>query len=163
MEGTKMSLKKDSYFMALTMVTAQQGTCKRRKVGAIFVNDDYEILTSGYNGSPRGFPHCDDDECLVRNNQCIATVHAEQNAIVQAAKRGVSLNHSTLFVSIFPCFNCIKLLITLGVKRIVYNEEYESDNHDMCLKYIENSHILVQRFDDLKSRDLFDEFAPDYY
>ena len=120
-----MPMTKQQYMQALTRVVAQKSTCPRAQVGAVFINEDFEILATGYNGAPRGMPHCEDIGCDMEDGHCIATTHAEQNAIVQAAKRGTALKGSILYCTHSPCHVCAKLLTTLQVRKIVYEKRYE--------------------------------------
>lgn len=85
---------------------------------------DKSILSTGYNGSIYNAPHCTDDGCLMEDGHCVATVHAEANAIAQAAKNGVALAESTIYVTSNPCANCFKLIVNAGIKRIIYAELY---------------------------------------
>ena len=119
------------YFMDITELVAKRSTCTRRAVGAILVKDK-RILATGYNGAPSGVRHCSETGCLreqlgvpsgERHELCRG-VHAEQNAIVQAAHYGVSINGATLFCTNLPCSICAKLLINAGVKKIVYQSGY---------------------------------------
>ena len=121
----------DSYFMQLASVVAERSTCLRRRVGAVMVKEK-QILSTGYNGSPSGLLHCDEIGCLrqilnvpsgERTEICRA-VHAEQNAIVQAAKHGVAITGADLYTTLQPCVLCTKLLINVGIKRVVYLEAY---------------------------------------
>lgn len=120
-------MNKKEYIMKITEVVASKSTCDRAFVGAVFVNDDFEILATGYNGSPKGFAHCDEIGHMLVNNHCIATIHAEQNGIVQAAKRGTSLKNSTLYCTHSPCHVCALLLINLGVKEVCYRNVYAAE------------------------------------
>jgi len=113
----------DDYFMELAAVVAKRSTCNRRAVGCILVKDK-RVLTTGYNGSPPGMAHCSEVGCLMVDGHCVRTIHAEQNAIVQAAVYGVSTLGSTCYVTTTPCVHCAKLLISAGIKRIVYRDEY---------------------------------------
>ncbi|MFB5190471.1 deoxycytidylate deaminase [Alicyclobacillus fastidiosus] len=114
----------DEYFMMMARdVVAQRATCNRRKVGAVIVRNK-RILTTGYNGSPPGMPHCTDVGCWEVEGHCIRTIHAEQNAIAQAALHGVSTDGSTIYITAAPCVNCAKLLIAAGISRVVYADEY---------------------------------------
>lgn len=117
-------MNKHEYISRITKTVAEKSTCDRARVGAVFVTPDYEILSTGYNSSPKGFETCDDVGHLLKNNSCIRTVHAEQNAITQAAKRGVSLNNSFLYVTHNPCNICTKLILNLGVTRVLYENFY---------------------------------------
>jgi len=130
----KPELKRPSwtqYFMDITELVAKRSTCTRRAVGAILVKDK-RILATGYNGAPSGIRHCSETGCLreqlgvpsgERHELCRG-VHAEQNAIVQAAYYGVSINGATLFCTNLPCSICAKLLINAGIKKIVYQSGY---------------------------------------
>jgi len=121
----------DEYFMEIAKVVASRSTCLRQKVGAVIVKDK-RILTTGYNGAPSGLPHCLDIGCLreqlkvpsgERQELCRA-VHAEQNAIIQAAVHGVSIAGGTLYTTHQPCIMCAKMIINAGIKRVVYGREY---------------------------------------
>jgi dCMP deaminase len=118
----------DQYFMDIARQVASRATCDRKHVGALLVRDR-TILSTGYNGSIRGLPHCDDVGHLMENGHCVATVHAEANAIIQAAKNGVRIdseahNPTTLYTTASPCWPCFKLIANAGVRRIVYGEFY---------------------------------------
>ena len=116
----------DEYFMNIAHEVANRSTCERAKVGAVIVKDK-RILTTGYNGSPRGLPHCTEIGCLMENGHCIRTLHAEQNAIIQAALHGVTTAGATIYVPHQPCFNCSKTIINAGITEIVYDREYPDD------------------------------------
>jgi len=124
----------DEYFIKLVDEVAQRATCDRGKSGCIIVKEK-RILCSGYVGSPPGFPHCDeaghllkkviDDDGTVRQH-CMRTIHAEQNAICQAAKYGIPLNGTTLYCTMEPCRVCAMLIISVGVKRVVAKRRYHA-------------------------------------
>ncbi len=121
----------DSYFMQLAFVVAGRSTCLRRQVGAVMVKDK-QILTTGYNGSPSGLLHCDEVGCLRQSlsvpsgerHEICRAVHAEQNALVQAAKHGVAIIGADLYVTHQPCVLCTKLLINSGIQRVIYTHSY---------------------------------------
>lgn len=113
----------DEYFMGIALQVAKRSTCDRAHVGAVIVRDR-RILTTGYNGSPSGLPHCDDVGHLLVNGHCVRTIHAEQNAIVQAAYLGVSVRGGTIYVTHQPCLTCAKLIINAGIRRVVYAGTY---------------------------------------
>jgi len=124
----------DTYFMKICHVVAERSTCLRRQVGALLVSDR-RILATGYNGAPKGLRHCAEVGCLrdqlgipsgERQELCRG-VHAEQNAIVQAAVHGVTLQEATLYCTIQPCITCAKMLINANVKRIVYEGDYPDE------------------------------------
>ncbi len=113
----------DEYFMAIAREVATRSTCDRKHVGAVIVREKI-ILATGYNGSIRGLPHCDDVGHLMEDGHCVRTVHAEANAIVQAARNGVRLEAADIYVTASPCFGCFKLIANAGLKRIVFAEFY---------------------------------------
>ena len=114
------------YFMNIARQVATRATCDRKHVGAVIVRDK-TILSTGYNGSIRGAPHCTDVGCLMDNHHCIRTVHAEANALVQAARHGVRLEGSEIYVTASPCFNCFKLIANSGIRTVYYGEFYRDD------------------------------------
>lgn len=121
----------DEYFMQMAQVVAGRSTCLRRQVGAVIVKDK-QILSTGYNGSPSGLTHCVQAGCLrqklgipsgERTEICRA-VHAEQNALVQAAKHGVAISGADIYTTLQPCVLCTKLIINAGIKRVFYANTY---------------------------------------
>jgi dCMP deaminase len=112
----------DQYFCDMAKVVSTRSTCPRLSVGAVLVRDK-QVLATGYNGSVRGAPHCEDKGCIIDNGHCLAAVHAEANAILQAAKNGVGTSFSTMYITVNPCINCYKLMYQAGVKRIIYSNE----------------------------------------
>src|SRR5260370_14056856 len=113
----------DEYFMDIARQVASRATCDRKHVGALLVRDR-TILSTGYNGSIRGLPHCDEAGHMMENGHCVATVHAEANAVIQAAKNGVRIDAATMYTSASPCWSCFKLIANAGCTRIVYGEFY---------------------------------------
>ncbi len=113
----------DQYFMDIARQVATRATCDRKHVGAVLVRDR-TILSTGYNGSIRGLPHCDEVGHMMENGHCVATVHAEANAIIQAAKNGVGIDGATIYTTASPCWPCFKLIANSGCQRIVYGEFY---------------------------------------
>ena len=113
----------DQYFMEIAAQVATRATCDRKHVGALLVRDRI-ILSTGYNGSIRGMPHCDEVGHLMENGHCVATVHAEANAVLQAARTGVRIEGATLYTTASPCWPCFKLVANAGIVRIVYGEFY---------------------------------------
>ena len=116
----------DSYFMEIARVVASRATCDRKHVGAVIVRDR-TLLSTGYNGSIRGLPHCDEVGHMMENGHCVATIHAESNAILQAARNGVRIDGGTIYVTASPCWNCFKEIANSGICRIVYGEFYRDD------------------------------------
>jgi len=111
------------YFMNIARQAATRSTCDRKNVGAVIVRDR-TILSTGYNGSIRGTPHCDEVGHLMEGGHCIATIHAETNAILQAAKNGINIGHAEIYTTASPCWNCFKMLVNAGIQRIYYGEFY---------------------------------------
>lgn len=116
----------DEYFMAIARAVAVRATCDRKHVGAVIVRDKC-ILATGYNGSIRGLPHCDDVGHLMEADHCLRTCHAEQNAIAQAARNGHALLGATLYTTASPCWQCFKIVANAGIVRIVIGEFYRDD------------------------------------
>jgi dCMP deaminase len=124
----------DAYFLEITRLVSSRSTCLRRKVGALIVKDK-RILTTGYNGSPRNLPHCLDVGCLreqlgippgERHELCRG-IHAEQNAIIQAATSGISIAGATLYTTHHPCSLCIKMILNADICRVIFQEGYPDD------------------------------------
>jgi dCMP deaminase len=139
----------DEYFMEITQLVAKRSTCLRRQVGAILVKDR-RILTTGYNGSPSGLAHCRDTGCLrerlkipsgERNELCRG-IHAEQNAIVQAALHGVIIQGATLYVTHQPCVVCAKMLINAGIVEIITPGDYPDA---LARELLEEAGIPIRR------------------
>ncbi|MCK5378970.1 MAG: dCMP deaminase family protein [Acidobacteria bacterium] len=121
-----MRVSWNRYFMNLALQAATRSTCPRKHVGALIVRDK-SILSTGYNGSIRGADHCTDVGCLMEAGHCIRTVHAEANALVQAASHGVRLEGAEIYVSASPCFDCFKLIANAGIRTIYYGEFYRDE------------------------------------
>lgn len=124
----------DKYFMDMAKLAATRSTCLRRRVGAVIVKDKH-VLSTGYNGAPKGVPHCETTGCIriqlnvpsgTRHELCRG-VHAEQNAVTQAAYFGVSVKGASIYTTTFPCSLCAKILINAGITEIVYDEGYMDD------------------------------------
>lgn len=124
----------DEYFMEMVNTVSKRATCDRGRSGCVIVKDN-QILVTGYVGSPTGLPHCDEvghqmkkmiHEDGSETNHCVRTVHAEQNAICQAAKRGISINGATLYCRMTPCRVCAMLIINCGITRVVCERKYHA-------------------------------------
>ena len=142
----------DQYFLTITRQVAERSTCKRAKVGAVIVRDK-NILATGYNGAPAGLAHCTEVGCLIYESKtpsgdieenCYRTIHAEINAIAQAAKNGVSIRDAAIYVTHTPCIHCMKVLINTGIKQIFYERDYKATtvrdllaSTDVVLKKVE--------------------------
>lgn len=124
----------DDYFMAITKLIASRSTCDRLYAGAILVKDN-RIISTGYNGSPPGLPHCTDVGHLLEDGHCVRTIHGEHNAILQAAVHGsTSTVGSTMYTKYTPCIHCTKYVISAGVKRVVFGKVYRNSKAPDMLK-----------------------------
>jgi len=113
----------DEYFMNIAREVATRSTCDRKFVGAVVVRDK-SILATGYNGSVRGLPHCDEEGHLMEDGHCVRTVHAEANAIAQAARHGVRIEGASIYVTASPCWGCFRLIVNSGIAKIGFGEFY---------------------------------------
>jgi len=143
--GNSKLQRKDwhEYFMDIAEMVSTRSTCDRKNIGAVIVKQR-TILSTGYNGSIRGRPHCSEIGCDMENGHCVATIHAEANAIIQAAKNGVAINDAEIYTTASPCWNCFKLIANSGIKKIYYGEFYRderiirvADEIGMELKHIQ--------------------------
>ena len=142
----------DEYFMGMAKLTSQRSTCLRRKVGAVIVKDKH-IIATGYNGAPRGLSHCAElGGCLrealnvpsgQRHELCRA-LHAEQNAIIQAATLGQSIEGASIYITHQPCSICSKMIINAGIDRIVVDEGYPDE---LATNLLEEAGIKVVKLD----------------
>jgi len=119
----------NEYFMNIADQVATRSTCDRKHIGAVIVRDK-TILSTGYNGSLKGAPHCDDIGHDMENGHCVRTVHAEANAVAQAAKNGVGIDNSEIYVTASPCLSCFKLLANCGIRVVYYKEFYRDKRID---------------------------------
>jgi len=133
----------DQYFMTITRQVAERSTCLRAKVGAVIVRDR-SILATGYNGSPAGLPHCTEVGCLVYQSttpdgeteqNCYRTIHAEINAITQAARNGSAIREADIYVTHTPCIHCLKVLINTGIRSVYYERPYKMHTLADLLKH----------------------------
>ena len=144
----------DQHFMNLAHTHAERSTCKRHKIGAVIVQDGY-VISIGYNGAPRKMAHCLDIGCL-RDERGIASgeqqqecraVHAEQNAIIQAASHGATLKGATLYCGFYPCIICTKMIINAGISRVVYETRYPNELGEQMFK---EAGVRVDRLQDIE-------------
>ncbi|MHC1737055.1 MAG: cytidine/deoxycytidylate deaminase family protein [Ignavibacteriaceae bacterium] len=133
----------DQYFLKVAMLVSERATCPRMHCGCVLVRDR-QILSTGYNGSIPGSEHCEDVGCLVVDNHCVRTIHAEMNAILQCSSHGVNTKDSIAYVTNMPCTNCAKALIAAGIKEIVIFSEY----HDtMAEEFFEKAGRKLRRLE----------------
>ncbi len=123
-EGNRTSW--DEYFMNIAREVATRATCDRKHVGALIVREKC-ILATGYNGSIRGLDHCDNAGHMMDEGHCVRTIHAEANAIIQAARHGTSIEGAGIYVTASPCWNCFKMVANAGIRRIVFGEFYRDE------------------------------------
>lgn len=142
----------DEYFMSIVEQVMTRSTCLRRHVGAVIVKDK-RILATGYNGAPSGCHHCDETGCLRdklgipsgQRHELCRGIHAEQNAIVQAAYAGVSLNGSTIYVTTQPCVVCAKMIINAGIEKIVFKGDYPDE---LAMDMLKEADIRVVKYEE---------------
>lgn len=124
----------DEYFMGIVRAVAERATCDRGKSGCVIARDK-RLLTTGYVGAPAGLPHCDEvghqmktmvHEDGTHTQHCVRTSHAEENAIIQAARHGISLQNATIYCKMTPCYHCAKMIINSGIKRVVCEKDYHA-------------------------------------
>ena len=133
----------DTYFMQITEIVPSRSTCDRAFVGCVLVNKDHRIVSTGYNGSVAGNPHCDDVGHTMRDGHCIATIHAEMNALLYCAKEGIPTKDTICYVTHFPCLNCTKALIQAGIREVVYKNAYRVDDYAVSL--FEKNNITLRQ------------------
>jgi dCMP deaminase len=138
--------------MTITRQVADRSTCTRAKVGAVIVRDK-NILATGYNGAPAGLPHCLDVGCLIYESKtptgeieqnCFRCIHAEINAIAQAAKNGASIRDADIYVTHTPCIHCFKVVINTGIKRVLYEKPYKIATIEELRQYSDVALIPVE-------------------
>lgn len=142
----------DEYFMEITKLVSSRSTCLRRQVGALFVKEK-NILATGYNGAPSGVPHCSEIGCLRERlgipsgerHEICRGLHAEQNGIIQAARHGINLSGSTVYITDSPCIICAKMLINVGARRIVCGRGYPDR---LSLEILGEAGLEVEYFED---------------
>lgn len=144
----------DTYFMRMAELVSTRSTCLRRKVGAVVVKEK-RVLSTGYNGAPKGLRHCEEVGC-VRQNQNIETgtrhelcrgVHAEQNAVVQAAYFGISIKDASIYTTCYPCVMCTKILLNAGIKEIIYKNDYIDP---LSKEILNETDVIVRKFEENK-------------
>lgn len=142
----------DDYFIEISKTVASRATCDRGRSGCVIVRDK-QILVTGYVGAATGLPHCDDAGHQMKtvvhedghsSQHCVRTVHAEQNAITQAAKLGISVNQSTLYCKMTPCRTCAMLIINCGIKRVVCEKKYHAGGESEELFIIAGIELVFQ-------------------
>ena len=129
----------DDYFIANAVLLSSRSPCERLHVGCIMVSQDNRILATGYNGFIAGSAH----KSRMKDGHEQATVHAEQNAISDAAKRGVRLEGATAYITHYPCINCTKIMVASGIKKIIYADDYK--NEPISTEILEDAGIIFRK------------------
>jgi dCMP deaminase len=140
----------DEYFMEMAKLAGRRSTCLRRQTGAVLVRDN-RVVATGYNGAPKGLPHCAEVGCMRealkvpsgQRHELCRGLHAEQNAIIQAAVFGVSTKGATLYTTTYPCSICAKMIINAEVAEVVYDDDYEDD---LAKELLSRAGVKVRRF-----------------
>jgi dCMP deaminase len=141
----------DDYFMKIANDVSERAICVKRKVGAVVVKDN-RVLSTGYNGAPKGFEHCTDKTCLRKKmnvpsgqrHELCRGLHAEQNAIIQAAVYGVSIADSTMYCTYQPCVICVKMMINAGIKKLVYAGGYPDE---LAVEMLKESKLKIEKYE----------------
>ncbi len=128
----------DTYFKEIVTITAKRSSCSKLNVGCLLVKNN-RIISQGYNGHLPGLPH----ETIMENGHEIATIHAEQNAVVDCAKRGASCDECTAYITHYPCLNCTKLLLAAGIKTIKYIDDYR--NNENVVEFCDKMNVKIDK------------------
>lgn len=142
-----MSIKRpnwDVYFLEIAKVVATRSTCDRKAVGSVIVDINNRIISTGYNGAPAGTPHCDEAGHLLKNidgrMSCIRTLHAESNAIDYAGYRALG---GRLYTTVYPCYDCAKRIVNVGILHVYYIEFYRSRNSNLVKDFLDSSNVSL--------------------
>jgi len=141
----------DEYFMKAAFLVSERSTCLRRHVGAVLIKDK-QILATGYNGAPMGITHCDSVGCLReklkvpsgQRHEICRGLHAEQNVLLQAAKHGVSVRESSIYITNAPCSICAKMIINAGITEVIISDNYPDS---MAKKFLKEARIKLRKVD----------------
>lgn len=140
------------FFMEVAGTVSRRGSCNRLQVGAVLVDTDRGIISTGYNGAARGTPSCDEVGCLMINDRCERSIHAELNALIQAGRNGASTKGASLYCTHRPCHRCVVHLVQAGISEIIYWNDYKSDNADHVLELLRHARVCLWKLEgnDLK-------------
>lgn len=166
----------DDYFLNLLEPIGSRGSCDRGRSGAVIVGPGHTIIATGYVGAPPGQPHCDEVGHLMRtvidekgkeSHHCVRTLHAEENAILQCAKDGISVEGATIYTKMVPCYNCAMRIVRVGIKRVVAQKRYHAD--ELSLKLFRDAEInlvamdnSVEEYKDQGSMELPEKNVPEF-
>jgi len=141
MEGEKeMRIDREEYYANILEAVRKRSTCDRGESGAIIVKNN-RLITTGYVGAPRGRPHCDEKGHFMVHNHCIRTVHAELNAILQAARFGISIEGGTMYCTMTPCYECAKAIVNVGLVKVIATYPYPYGVADLSIQLFRDSNI----------------------
>ncbi len=146
----------DEYFMQIACLISRRSTCLRRKVGSVIVKDKH-VLTTGYNGVPAGLKHCVEIGCLRmkenvpsgQRHELCRGLHAEMNALIQAAKFGINIEGSTFYCTVHPCILCAKMIINSGIRKVIIKEGYPDEN---AVKMFKEADIKIEKFQEKREQ-----------
>ena len=145
LEGREGRPTWDQYFADMAELVARRATCDRKHVGAVIVDGNNRIVSTGYNGSAKGMPHCSDVGHLLKEvdgrPSCVRTLHAESNALDDAGRRAEG---GTIYVTVIPCYNCAKRIVNAGVRRVVWGEYYPSQNTKLVVDFFQGAGVDFQ-------------------
>jgi dCMP deaminase len=148
MDDTRDSL--DVFYMKMAFLVSERAICLRRKVGSIIVKDKM-VISTGYNGSPKGIPHCTHETCIReknhipsgQNQELCRGSHSEMNAIAQAAYQGISTKGATIYCTTKPCVYCAKAIINAGITRLVYSQDYGTNENELTDEVLQNIDVEI--------------------
>ena len=133
----------DEYFMDIAKEVSKRATCPRASVGCVLVRNK-QMLATGYNGAPKGLPHCMDVGCIIESQHCRRSVHSEINAIIQAAYHGTSVRGGKIYCTTRPCSICTKMIINAGIEEVIYIEEYDDE---LAAQLVKESDLLLRKIE----------------
>ena len=136
----------DEYFMGMAVHASKRATCDRRHVGCVIVTSTNQIMCTGYNGSAPGAPHCDDVGHLINDGHCVRTIHAEANAVAQAAQWGKSIAGCRIYVTCHPCPVCLMLLASAGVNHVVYTQDYHAEEDAVSTILARDAGLRIRQY-----------------
>lgn len=143
-------ISRDELFMSIARLFGMRSSCPRAEVGVIAVTEG-RVTASGYVGAPTGQPHCDEVGCLIKNDHCVRTTHAEANMISWAAREGLSLFDSTIYCTHKPCYSCAKLIGNLGIEQLVYAVDYDNQDEDLGIMLLQELGVEVRQYGAVES------------
>lgn len=132
----------EEYFIKMANLVGTRGTCDRGKSGCVIVKNK-QVISTGYVGAPKGMQHCDEVGHFIVDNHCLRSTHAEQNAIINAARNGVSTDGAELYCTMYPCFACAKMIVNAGIKKVVVDYDYHDSEESKNLFYLAGILVII--------------------